>query len=371
MPFADVGPFKIGPDLPDEKVLFLSDIFPTGYMAAENAEIEPGDTVAVWGCGPVGAVRDPERLDARRRPRHRHRPRARTAADGRSSTARPRRSTSKDKVYDRLQEMTSGRGPDRCIDAVGCEAHGSGSFDAVMDKVKTAVDARHGPAARAARSDHVLPQGRHDLGSRRLRRVPGQDPVRRLDEQGPDDQDGPDAHAALHEAAAGEDRERARSIRRSSSRIACRSKRPRSVQDVPRQEGRLHQGGAQAIADCTIGDGTGPAVGSGNSDAPAVRRGSPGHRRHARRTATGRMRPHGRTRSRRSLHHPPEQVRPLIGEGSATASCCGSRPRWTTNRARARRFPKRAPGYSGTVTCRPSSPRPAQPRSSSGCWQAA
>ena len=53
MPYADVGPIKIPTDLPDEKVLFLSDIFPTGYMAAENAEIEPGDTVAVWGCGPV------------------------------------------------------------------------------------------------------------------------------------------------------------------------------------------------------------------------------------------------------------------------------------------------------------------------------
>ena len=54
VPFADVGPIKIPDELPDEKVLFLSDIFPTGYMAAENAEIEPGDTVAVWGCGPVG-----------------------------------------------------------------------------------------------------------------------------------------------------------------------------------------------------------------------------------------------------------------------------------------------------------------------------
>jgi threonine dehydrogenase-like Zn-dependent dehydrogenase len=54
VPFANVGPLKIENDLPDEKVLFLSDIFPTGYMAAENAQIQPGDTVAVWGCGPVG-----------------------------------------------------------------------------------------------------------------------------------------------------------------------------------------------------------------------------------------------------------------------------------------------------------------------------
>jgi threonine dehydrogenase-like Zn-dependent dehydrogenase len=54
VPFANVGPLKIESNLPDEKVLFLSDIFPTGYMAAENAQIQPGDTVAVWGCGPVG-----------------------------------------------------------------------------------------------------------------------------------------------------------------------------------------------------------------------------------------------------------------------------------------------------------------------------
>ena len=61
VPFANVGPLKIESDLPDEKVLFLSDIFPTGYMAAENAQIQEGDTVAVWGCGPVGSSRLPAR----------------------------------------------------------------------------------------------------------------------------------------------------------------------------------------------------------------------------------------------------------------------------------------------------------------------
>ena len=64
VPYADVGPLKIESDLPDEKVLFLSDIFPTGYMAADNAQIQPGDTVAVWGCGPVGAVCDCECVHA-------------------------------------------------------------------------------------------------------------------------------------------------------------------------------------------------------------------------------------------------------------------------------------------------------------------
>jgi threonine dehydrogenase-like Zn-dependent dehydrogenase len=139
VPHADVGPIKIESDLPDEKVLFLSDIFPTGYMAAENAEIEPGDTVAVWGCGPVAQMaiqscwmlgagrviaidRVPERL-------------ALAVSHGK---AEPINFEEVD-VYDKLMEMTNGRGPDRCIDAVGCEAHGTGSFDAVMDKVKATV----------------------------------------------------------------------------------------------------------------------------------------------------------------------------------------------------------------------------------------
>lgn len=139
VPYADVGPQKIESDLSDEQVLFLSDIFPTGYMAAENAEIEPGDTVAVWGCGPVaqfciqsawmlgaGRViaidRVPERLEMAR-------------AHGKAETI----NFDEDTVYDKLMEMTGGRGPDRCIDAVGCEAHGTGSFDAVMDKVKSTM----------------------------------------------------------------------------------------------------------------------------------------------------------------------------------------------------------------------------------------
>jgi len=139
VPYADVGPLKIESGLPDDKVLFLSDIFPTGYMAAEQAGIEPGDTVAVWGCGPVaqfaiksawmfkaGRViaidRVPERL-------------AMAREHGKAETI----DFSKDGVYDKLMEMTRGRGPDRCIDAVGAEAHATGSIDAVYDKVKSAV----------------------------------------------------------------------------------------------------------------------------------------------------------------------------------------------------------------------------------------
>jgi threonine dehydrogenase-like Zn-dependent dehydrogenase len=139
VPYADVGPIKIESDLPDEKVLFLSDIFPTGYMAAENAEIEPGDTVAVWGCGPVaqfaiksawmfkaGRViaidRVPERLKL-------------AEEQGKAEVI----NFDEENVYERLQEMTDGRGPDRCIDAVGCEAHASSMLGAVADKLAGTV----------------------------------------------------------------------------------------------------------------------------------------------------------------------------------------------------------------------------------------
>ena len=138
VPHADVGPVKIESGLPDEKVLFLSDIFPTGYMAAENAEIEPGDTVAIWGCGPVAqfAIRSALMLGAGRVIAIDRVPeRLALAEAGKAETI----NFDKEDVYDRLMEMTGGRGPDRCIDAVGCEAHGSGSFDAVLDKAKATV----------------------------------------------------------------------------------------------------------------------------------------------------------------------------------------------------------------------------------------
>jgi threonine dehydrogenase-like Zn-dependent dehydrogenase len=138
VPHADVGPIKIESALADEQVLFLSDIFPTGWMAAENAEIEAGDTVAVWGCGPVGqfAIRSAWLLGAGRVIAIDRVPeRLRMAEAGKAETI----NFDEVKVYDRLMELTGGRGPDRCIEAVGLEAHGAGSFDAVVDKIKTAV----------------------------------------------------------------------------------------------------------------------------------------------------------------------------------------------------------------------------------------
>ena len=137
VPYADVGPIRIDSDLPDEQVLFLSDIFPTGWMAAENADIEPGDTVAVWGCGPVGqfAIQSAWMMGAGRVIAIDRVPERLRMAEqqGRAETI----DFMEVGVYDRLMDMTDGRGPDRCIDAVGVEAHATGSIDAMYDKAKT------------------------------------------------------------------------------------------------------------------------------------------------------------------------------------------------------------------------------------------
>jgi threonine dehydrogenase-like Zn-dependent dehydrogenase len=138
VPFADVGPVRIPDGLDDEQVLFLSDIFPTGYMAAENCDIQPGDTVAVWGCGPVGqfTIRSAYLLGAERVIAIDRVPeRLRMAEDGGATTI----SFDDADVFDRLNEMTGGRGPDSCVDAVGLEAHGTGSIGAVYDRAKAAM----------------------------------------------------------------------------------------------------------------------------------------------------------------------------------------------------------------------------------------
>ncbi len=138
VPYADVGALKIPSDLRDEQVLFLTDIFPTGYMAAENGNIKPGDVVAVWGAGPVGQFalasarllgaervisidRIPDRLELARR-------------HSQAETI----NFDEQEVIETLKELTGGRGPDVCIDAVGLEAHGA-SVDALMDRVKAAT----------------------------------------------------------------------------------------------------------------------------------------------------------------------------------------------------------------------------------------
>ena len=138
VPFADVGPMKVPDHLSDEQVLFLSDIFPTGYMAAEVCNIQPGDTVAVWGCGPVGqfAIASAYLLGAERVIAIDRFPyRLRMAHDKAKAEVINYEETD---VFEALREMTAGRGPDHCIDAVGMEGHSPGVAGA-YDKVKTTL----------------------------------------------------------------------------------------------------------------------------------------------------------------------------------------------------------------------------------------
>jgi len=126
VPFSDVGPLKIPAGIPDEKVVFLSDIFPTGYMGAENCNIQPGDTVAIWGCGPVGlfAIRSAFMLGAERVIAiDRFNYRLELAQEAGAEIINYEEV---DDVVQLLKDMTGNIGPDSCMDAVGMEAHYSG-----------------------------------------------------------------------------------------------------------------------------------------------------------------------------------------------------------------------------------------------------
>ena len=139
VPFADTGPIRIDDDLTDEQVLFLSDILPTGWMGAEMCDITPGDTVAVWGAGPVGqfAAASARLLGAERVIVIDRFPyRLRIAADGSGAETIDYEETD---VLDALREMTAGRGPDACIDAVGMEAHHPTGVIHAYDRVKQAT----------------------------------------------------------------------------------------------------------------------------------------------------------------------------------------------------------------------------------------
>jgi threonine dehydrogenase-like Zn-dependent dehydrogenase len=135
VPYADVGPFRVPDHLSDEQVLFLTDVFPTGYMAAENCHISRGDTIAIWGCGPVGqfAIRSAFLLGAGRVFAIDAVPeRLRMAEEAGAETL----DSLRDNVFECLKTMTGGIGPDACIDAVGMEAHGA-HIDYWYDKAKT------------------------------------------------------------------------------------------------------------------------------------------------------------------------------------------------------------------------------------------
>ncbi len=140
VPFADTGPMKVPAGMSDEQVLFLSDILPTGYFGAEIADIQPGHTVAVWGCGPVGqfAIQSArlfgaERIIAIDRFQYRL-----DIARDRAGATDTVNYQDEESLLDTLKELTGGRGPDRCIDAVGMEAHADSAIYGV-DMVKQAV----------------------------------------------------------------------------------------------------------------------------------------------------------------------------------------------------------------------------------------
>ena len=143
VPYADVGPVKIPLDLSAEKTLFLTDVFPTGYQAAEYCGIQPGDTVAVWGCGPVGqfAIRSAYLLGADRVIAIDRIPERLELA--RSQSAAIAVNYQFVDVSEALREITAGVGPDACIDAVGLEAHGFGLlgwYDAAKHKLRLESD---------------------------------------------------------------------------------------------------------------------------------------------------------------------------------------------------------------------------------------
>jgi threonine dehydrogenase-like Zn-dependent dehydrogenase len=138
VPYADVTPVKVPSRLSDEQVLFLGDIFPTGWQAVVQCDIEPTDTVAIWGAGPVGqfAVRSALLLGARQVVCIDHVPeRLSMAKAGGALTI----NFDEESVLDRLAELTGGKGPEKCIDAVGMEAHVTRSFDSVYDRAKQAL----------------------------------------------------------------------------------------------------------------------------------------------------------------------------------------------------------------------------------------
>lgn len=145
VPYSDIGPIVVPDGIEDERVLFLSDILPTGWMAAENAEIEPGDTVVVWGCGPVGlfCIKSAFLMGAGRVIAIDHQPNRLALARRNGAETLNYHEV---KVLDALKEMTAGIGPDACVDAVGMEAHGfapDNIIDAVKQETKLGTDRQH------------------------------------------------------------------------------------------------------------------------------------------------------------------------------------------------------------------------------------
>ena len=243
VPLADVNLQKMPEDLTDHQLVFLSDIFPTGYMAVEQCGVQPDDTVAVWGCGPVGqfTIRSAMLLGAAQviaiDDRAKVPERLKMAEDAGAITI----DMHDEYVYDRLLDLTAGLGPDICIDAVGMEAHGSTIVETSVRQGEDEPVHGDGAAGGGAAGDHVLPEGRHGFDPGSVRRLERQVPARCADEQGPDDQDRSDARAQVRAgtAQAGARREDRSELRRDAP-VAAERGGP-WLRYFPREEGRLHQ----------------------------------------------------------------------------------------------------------------------------------
>ena len=138
VPYADVGPVKVPDGLSDEQVLFLGDIFPTGWQAVVQCDIEPTDTVAIWGAGPVGqfCVRSAILLGAQQVICIDRLPERLALAEAGGAIAI---NFEKESVVERLNDLTNGKGPEKCIDAVGLEAHATATIDSIYDRAKQAM----------------------------------------------------------------------------------------------------------------------------------------------------------------------------------------------------------------------------------------
>ena len=250
IPFADIGPLKVPDSLTDEQVLFLSDIFPTGYMAADNCHIKAGDTVAVWGCGPVGqfAIKSAYLLGAERViaiDRIAERLELASSQGGAETL-----NYEAVDVLDALRDLTGGQGPDACIDAVGLEAHGT-TLDAWYDRAKTSMFL-------ATDRPHALRQAISACRKGGTVSIPGvyggwldKFPPRRRIRERTDAEDGADAHAQVHAHPP-----RAHRTRRNRSVLHHHApdwagRRSGDVPHVSRQGRLVHQGRHDAWRDDT------------------------------------------------------------------------------------------------------------------------
>ena len=207
VPFSDVGPIKVPDSLSDEQVLFLSDIFPTGYMAAENCGIRPGDTVAVWGCGPVGqfAIKSAYLLGAERVIAIDRFP-ERLALAFSQGGAQILDYTQVD-VLDALRDLDRRPGTG-CVHRCGWSRSARHHARRVVRPGEDRDVPRHGSPPRTAPGDQCLPKRWHGLDSRCLWRMAGQVPAGRGVRERPDAEDGPDPHAQVSAHAAGAHRSR-------------------------------------------------------------------------------------------------------------------------------------------------------------------